>query len=208
MKRGVILLGCGGHGSVVLDCLSRLGSDILGVVDRMKPAGLGTVPYLGDEDILGSYKPEEILLANGLGSVGRTTKRSGVFQHWCQRGFQFATIIHPSAIRAESAEIGEGAQVMAGAIVQPHVCIGRNVIINTGASVDHHCVIEEHAHIAPGVVLSGTVSVGASTHIGTGVRVMQNIRIGANCIVGVGVTVLADIPDNTVVSAADRAVWS
>jgi sugar O-acyltransferase (sialic acid O-acetyltransferase NeuD family) len=208
MKRGVILLGCGGHGSVVLDCLTKLEFETLGVVDRMKPADIGAVPYLGDEDILESYRPEEILLANGVGSVGRTTKRSSLFQRWRQRDFRFATIIHPSAVRAETVSIGEGAQVMAGVVIQPHVRIGNNVIINTSAVVDHHCAIGDHVHVAPGAVLSGTVSVGAGTHIGTGVRVMQNIRIGANCVVGMGVTVLADIPDNTVVSAADHAVWS
>lgn len=208
MRRGVILLGAGGHGSVVLDCLLEAGRDVIGIIDLVQPAWTGSIPFLGDDSHLEARALGDVLLANGLGSVSRPTKRMSIFSKWKQRGFEFATLVHPRAVVAASAELAEGAQVMAGAVVQPHARIGSNVIVNTSASVDHHCVIEDHVHLAPGVVLSGTVSVGSGTHVGTGVRVIQNVRIGANCVVGAGITVLGDIPDNTVVSAASRLVWS
>lgn len=208
MRRGVILLGAGGHGSVVLDCLLEAGLDVIGIIDLVQPAWAGSVPFLGGDSHLEALAPGEILLANGLGSVSRPTRRMKMYSKWKQRGFEFATLVHPRAVVASSVELAEGVQIMAGAVVQPHARIGSNVIVNTTASIDHHCVIGDHVHLAPGTVLSGTVSVGSGTHMGTGVRVIQNVRIGANCVVGAGITVLADIPDNTVVSASDRIVWS
>jgi acetyltransferase EpsM len=48
---------------------------------------------------------------------------------------------------------------VAGAVINPGVKLGENVIVNTCASVDHECVIEDGAHICPGVHLGGKVSV-------------------------------------------------
>jgi sugar O-acyltransferase (sialic acid O-acetyltransferase NeuD family) len=89
----------------------------------------------------------------------------------------FARLFHPSSIISISAEIGVGSVVMAGAIIQGHVTIGRHVIVNTGASVDHHCDIGDYAHIAPGAVLCGGVKVGEGAFIGAGSVVAQNAVI-------------------------------
>ena len=76
-----------------------------------------------------------------------------------------------------STSIGEGTVIMAGAIIQSGVTIGRHVIINTCASIDHDCVIDDYAHIAPGAVLCGNVHVGEGAQVGCGVAVAQGARI-------------------------------
>ena len=57
---------------------------------------------------------------------------------------------------------------MAGAVVQSHAHIGRNVIVNTRASVDHDSIIGDHTHICPGAVVCGGVKVGEDAFIGAG----------------------------------------
>lgn len=84
---------------------------------------------------------------------------------------------------------------MAGAVIQPDVTIGANVLINTRASVDHDCRIGDHAHLAPGTTLCGGVCVGHTTHIGAGATVIQGVQIGNRCLIGAGSLVLRDVAD-------------
>ena len=84
-------------------------------------------------------------------------------------GHSFPVLIHPSAIVAQDVEIGCGTVIMANAVVQPAVKIGRHCILNTNCSVDHDCIIHDFAHIAPGAVLCGGVTVGEGALVGAGV---------------------------------------
>ena len=142
---------------------------------------------------------ERYRLANGVGSIGDGTRRR-VFERMKAAGYAFAHVEHPAAtIALAGVSLGEGAQIMAGAVVQPGVCIGADAIVNTRAAIDHDCVIGDHAHIAPGAVLCGEVVVGDDTHIGAGAVLIQGRRIGTGCLIGAGATVLRDVPDRMIV---------
>lgn len=91
----------------------------------------------------------------------------------------FITLIHPAAHISPTARIGMGTIIMAGAVIQANVKIGRHCIINTGASVDHDCVIEDFVHIAPGVNLCGGVHVGEGSLLAVGLGFAPNSKIDA-----------------------------
>ncbi len=188
-----------------------MGSAVLGICDPALPEG-GQGPsgtrVLGGDSVVFDYPVGEVLLANGVGSIGNPRKRIAVYRKFRQRGYCFITVTHPAAIVDATATLGEGAQTMAGAVVQAETVIGANAIINTSASVDHHCRIGDHVHVAPGATLSGGVEVGEAAHIGTGASVIQDIRIGRGAVVGVGVAVLADVPDNTVIHPRACPAWT
>lgn len=202
MSLPVIVLGAGGHAKVLVEALLRASAVISGIVDP-DPALSGTqvlgVPVLGGDDIVAGFSPAEIQLVNGLGSIGLTTKRQKVFERFKELGYTFATVVHPSAIIASDVVLSEGAQIMAGAVIQPCCLVGVNSIINTHASVDHDCVVGAHVHVAPGVTLSGGVTVGKNSHIGTGATVIQQISIGSHSLVAAGAVVTHDVKDNSVV---------
>jgi len=202
MSLPVIILGAGGHAKVLIDSLLADSTVIAGIVDP-NPSLAGTkilgVPVLGEEDIVKEYPPSEILLVNGLGSVGLPVNRQQLFVKIKTMGYDFATVVHPSAVVASDVILGEGAQVMAGAIIQPGCRIGVNSIINTRASVDHDCIIGAHVHISPGVTMSGGVTVGTCCHIGTGATAIQGISIGKGCLVAAGAVVTKDIADGVMV---------
>lgn len=210
IAKPVIVLGAGGHAKVLISALRRLKADILGATDAdptRKGSTILDVPVLGDDSLVAAHGPDQILLVNGLGSTHSTAARRALHEAFSKRGYRFATIIDPLALIAGPVEIGEGAQILAGAVLQPNVRIGANVIVNTRASVDHDCVIGAHAHIAPGVTLSGSVKVGEGAHIGTGASVIQGIRIGAGSVIGAGAAVITDVPDGaTVVGIPARVV--
>ena len=200
MSLPVIMLGAGGHAKVLIDALLESSAVIAGVLDPdpdLAGACVLGVPVLGNDSIAVEFPPSEVQLVNGLGSVGTPARRRQLYDKFKALGYGFATVVHPSAIVASDVVLGEGAQVMAGSIIQPGSSIGCNCIINTRASIDHDCIVGDHAHIAPGVTLSGGVSVGEATHIGTGAIVIQGISIGVNAVVAAGAVVVKDIPART-----------
>lgn len=196
MSDSVLILGAGGHAKVLVEALLADGAHIAGILDA-DPARVGDtvlgVPVIGVDGLAGEYPVETVRLVNGVGSIGVPNLRRAIFDRFSGRGFAFATVVHPSAVVASDAELGEGAQVMAGAVLQPGCRIGRNVIVNTRVSVDHDCTIGDHTHLAPGVTLSGGVTVEAGCHVGTGAVVIQGVTIGAGSVVGAGAVVTKDV---------------
>lgn len=205
MSGPVIVVGGGGHAAVVIDALLLAGFEVAGLCDpKLEPGGTGPagITVLGGDEALDRWTPDTTLLANGVGSTRSTEARRNVFERFTRAGFRFATLIHPSAVVAKDVALGEGVQVMAGAVVQPGVTLGRNSIVNTRAAVDHHCVIGAHVHIAPGVTLSGNVAVGEGSHIGTGASIVQSIQIGRDALVCAGAVVTRDVADGATVAPA------
>jgi UDP-perosamine 4-acetyltransferase len=197
MTKPVVILGGGGHARGVIDALRCAGHTIAGVIDP-KPEVAKSLPsgiaWLGAD--LSKTRAADVQLAIGVGSldVGAKNPRPKLFQEAKAGGFQILSFRHPSAIVAGDVTLGEGAQLMAGVILQPGIRTGVNCIVNTGASLDHDCRLGDHVHVAPGVVLSGTVEVGDGSHLGTGAIVIQNIKIGAEAMIAAGAVVTRDVP--------------
>jgi len=202
MNFPVLVLGAGGHAKVLIEALSASSIEILGVVDP-DPALMGVtvlgVPVLGDDQEVLKYSSGAVRLVNGLGSIGLPNRRQSLFEQFKAEGYNFETVVHPSAVVASDAQLGEGSQVMAGVVIQPGCRIGMNAVLNTRVSIDHDCCIGDHVHIAPGTVLSGNVSVGKSTHIGTGSTIIQGINVGRHTVVGAGSVLLKDVPSGVTV---------
>jgi UDP-perosamine 4-acetyltransferase len=200
MNLPVIILGGGGHAKVLIEALKTSKRTILGITDA-DPAKhnmlIMGIPVLGDDGAVLHHLPGSIRLVNGMGSVNVPRARTALFEKFKSKGYAFVTVVHPSAVIASDVALGEGAQIMAGAVIQPGSTIGMNTIVNTKASVDHDCSIGDHVHISPGVTLSGDIRVADEVHLGTGATVIQGIRIGRNSLIGAGSVVVTDVPENT-----------
>ena len=198
--RSILLLGSGNHAEVVLSALQACGKSAVGCLGPAPPKNNWTneVVYLGNDDHLKILNLDDWELINCIGSTKNTTLRAQVFLRAMALGFDFATLVHPSAIVASNVVMGQGSQLHARVVVQPGVNLGKNVLINTGAIVDHGTQIEDHAHIASGAVVAGNVLIGLGVHLGAGAVVKQGIEIGTNSIIGAGAVVIKDVPANAV----------
>lgn len=195
--RPFVILGAQGHAAVVIELIHSLGGTVAGCVGPPQETPFG-LPLLGEDDWL-KDREGEFQLANGIGGIGDNAIRARVFERLEAQGFAFPKLIHPRATVSTSAIVGDGVQVMRGAIVQARTRIGANAIVNTGAIVDHDCVLGAHSHVAPGATLSGGVTLGEAGHIGTGATVIQNIAIGDRAIIGAGAVVTANVPGGVTV---------
>ena len=198
----IVMIGAGGHARVLFESLSARRVNVLGYrVARTGPATgiMSVLARLGDDSDLMARGSDGIVLVNGVGTTGNPARRRATFEAYRKSGFTFTAVVHPSAVVATDAVLGEGAQVMAGAVLQPGVRIGANAIVNTGAIIDHDTAIGDHVHVASGACLCGGVTVGEAAHIGAGATVIQNIRVNACALVGAGAVVIRDVEARTVV---------
>lgn len=193
----LILLGAGGHAKVLLDLAERVGHEVVGVCDPgLARSDAGTwrgVTVLGADDVLAAYPPQVYALINGLGSLPGQRRRRNLFELYREKGYRFPPLVHPGATLGACVHLEDGAQVMAGVVVQADAVVGANTIVNTHVSIDHDCWIGAHCHIAPGSVLCGAVRIADGVHIGTAANITQGVTIGADAVVGAGTTVLRDI---------------
>jgi len=189
-----VLLGGGGHASVVLALLRELRCEVLCVSD---PALLAKsvfewqgLPVCDDATVLAQHSPATVFLANGVGFVQRPEPRQDVFNTYAEVGYVFPAMVHPFSWVAPDVLLNEGVQIMAGAVVQPGTHLSANTLVNTGARIDHGCQIGPHSHVACGAVLCGNVHLGSHTFIGAGAVVIEGISLGNHCTVGAGSVVL------------------
>jgi sugar O-acyltransferase (sialic acid O-acetyltransferase NeuD family) len=191
LNKQIILIGGGGHAKVLVEILNHLGVKIdflvAPILDDNALLFVGIERLKNDDDVL-KFKPDEILLINGIGSLPGKHSRKNIFEKFSSQGFKFLTVISNQAIISPSSVLSEGVQIMPGVILNADVFVGENTIVNTGAIVEHDCKIGSHNHIAPGAVLCGSVSTGSGVHIGAGANVIQEVEVGDFSVVGAGVS--------------------
>lgn len=185
----VILIGGGGHASVVLDACLAAGVHVAGVLDDDPGCQLATaVAYLGLTD---TPTPRECRV---IVTVGDLNARQQIIETLEADAIADA-VVHPSAVVSGSSQLGRGVVVLPTAVVNNGAVIGKHAIINTRAVVEHGCMVGTNTHLAPGSVLGGGAGVGDHTLIGLQAGVLPGVQIGSRCIIGAGAIVTGDIYD-------------
>jgi UDP-perosamine 4-acetyltransferase len=203
------LLGAGGHARVLAALARAAGYPVLGVCDPVLAkdavSNWEELDVLGHDGALDWLAPDCVALMLGVGQLAAGNLRERLYMSWRARGYDFPTLVHPTAWVAPGVVLGDGVQVMAGAVIQPGCEIGENSIVNTRAGIDHDCRIGRHVHVAPGATLCGSVTVEDGAFIGAGATVIQGVRIGRRALVGAGVTLVRDLtPTTKILDAANR----
>lgn len=182
----LILIGAGGHARVVHDAMAAAGFHLFAYVDPQPSAWLDA-PYCGSDEAA-TEMPADIGVALGLGGVApaQLTRRLALLRRFLAAGRAAPPIVHPRASVASDTVIGQGAQIMTGAIVQGGVTLGAAVIVNTGAIVEHGSTIGAGTHVAPGAIVLGNVRIGACAMIGAGAIVLPGAALPDGALVAAG----------------------
>ncbi|CDU11022.1 acetyltransferase [Vibrio coralliirubri] len=188
-KQPVIVIGGGGHASVLVDILNEQKRTILAIVSpdsiETRQVFSGYKRLKTDSDVR-HYSSSEILLVNGIGPQPRSKLKQKINDYFIEKGYRFETIVANSAFVSPYSKLGDGVQILNHAIIQTGTVVGAHSIINTGAVIEHDCSLGTYNHIAPNATLCGQVVTERNVYIGAGSTVINNIAIGHDAIVGAG----------------------
>lgn len=182
----IILVGYGGHGRSVADCIER-GEQykIIGYTDMEQYES--SYLYLGRDEVLGRYRREGVEnVFVSIGYMGKDARRECLYQQLQLLGFAFPVIADPSAIISKTAKVGEGTFIGKGAIINAEAELGKMCIINTRALIEHECHVGDFSHVAVGAILCGKVSIGKGTFVGANATIIQEIELPERTFVPAG----------------------
>jgi acetyltransferase EpsM len=192
----LLILGTGAFAEEVADLVAACdGYELRGFVenwDRARcDAPLLGLPVHWIEDAAGLAATHEATCAIG------TTARRGFVDQAAALGFRFASLRHPAAVVAPSAETLPGSIVGASVVIGAHTRIGAHAILNRGVMVGHHTSVGECVTISPGANVAGRVTVRDRAYIGMGAIVLEDLEVGAGSLVAAGSVVTRDVPERT-----------
>lgn len=191
----LIVVTAGGLGREVEAYARDAGWNVLGFLhdEHRYP---GSLDGLGLEGrVLGPVEGHEVrpdtAYAIGLGDI---EPRKKVAEELSAAGARLATVVHPTAWIADSAEFGEGVLVAPFCFVGPHARVGDLTLLNTYASIGHDSVVGRCCALAPYAVTNGRVVLEDEVFLATHATVTPRRRVGHNSVVSAGSVVLRDVP--------------
>lgn len=200
----LILLGCGAFARELInwvDDLVDLGKSIRvsGFLDDNSQALDGfpySVPYLGSIPNYVPQQGDQLLMA-----IGDPKAKKAIYEDLKAKGAVFASLIHPSAVIARTARLGEGVVVCPQAFVSADAVVGDLCAINGNASVGHDVRLGSFSTLSSHVDLTGWVQVDECVFFGSGARVLPKVKIGLGARIGAGAVVMRSVPTDAVMYA-------
>lgn len=111
---------------------------------------------------------------------------------------KFRTIIHPSVIKTEWVEIGEGSIITAGCILTCNIKLGKHSQLNLGTRIGHDFLAMDYFTSGFGVSICGNCTIGNNVFVGTNASIREKTRICDNVIVGIGAVIISSIEQSGV----------
>ncbi|KMT64736.1 acetyltransferase [Catenovulum maritimum] len=204
-KKPLVLIGGGGHASVLLDILLKQNRTVLAVIsptDIAQRSIFSGLRHLKEDADINEFTTDSVLLVNGIGSTPGSNVRRKVAEYFTMLGFHFETIVAHNAEVSVYANVAEGAQILHSATIQAGVEVGAQSIINSCALVEHDCRIDEFCHVAPNSTLCGQVSLEKDCFIGAGAVVIPSVNIGASTVIGAGAIINKNVDSKTTIYPA------
>lgn len=196
----LILVGAGSFGRELInwayDVAEQGGSAFSGYLDATQNVLAGSayaLPWLGTPDDFVPQPGDQLVLA-----IADPAAKQAVAGKLRAKGACFARLVHPTAVVARTAVLGEGVVLCPHSLVSADAQIGNFVAINAMASVGHDVVVGDYTTLSGHVDLTGFVQVGAGCFFGTGAKVLPKVKIGSRARIGAGATVMRAVPDEAV----------
>lgn len=202
-ERTLILLGAGGHASVVAESAAAAGWCVAGycAAEPTREVGCAALagPWFGPVE---DPKAEALRLLAAGARVHAAIGDARVREQWCRRfGVEkLASVVHPGTWVSPSAAIAPGSYIGAFAVVNATAMIGIASIINTGAIVEHGVRVGAYAHCAPRSTVAGLAEIGDRALVGAGAVVLPFVKVGNDSVVAAGAVVHRDVGANVTVA--------
>lgn len=115
-----------------------------------------------------------------------------------EKGAEFVTLIHPSAMLHTYCTIGKGVVITPNSVISANASVGDFASI-LGSSVAHDASVGDWSTLSGKCALNGHVQCGKMVYMGCGVLVAPSKKIGDGATVGIGSVVISNVKAGTTV---------
>ncbi len=197
----IIIIGAGGFGREVYlwakDSFPKDQYTIKGFLDD-NPRILDN--YNIDINIIGNLDNYKIKNQDRfLFAVGDIDIKKSLIVRLKRRGAKFLTLIHPGAIVANTAKIGEGAIICPFCLVSDNVLLEDFVMMNVYSSCGHDVKVGSYSILSPYATLNGFVILEDEVFLGTHATVIPYKKVGCKSKISANSVVMRDVPANKMV---------
>lgn len=193
----LVVVGGGGFAKEVIWLARDCGFTVAGVLDdnvEMHGKTVFGAPVLGSVKDWINYAQYKFIVA-----IGSPRTRKMVVEKMLAIGSPvFASLIHPSVIKSQEVNFGEGCIVCAGMIFTVEITVGQHCIFNLNGTIGHECEIGNFVTVAPMAAISGNVKLEDYVEVGTGAALRQGLTLQRGAMVGMGAVLTKNIPANTI----------
>lgn len=195
MKKDLIIVGAGGCGREVLQCVKDVNKaesrwNILGFINDIEDA---LDNYECDYSIIGTIEEwipkdnQEFVCA-----IADPFGKESVVKKLKKRGAVFTSVIHPTAYVSEYVEMGEGVIVYPYANISVNCKVG-NFITLLRAALGHDVEVDDYCTISSYCILGGSVKLEKRVFLGSHVVIIPHKKIGTEAVVGAGSVVMTNV---------------
>jgi len=199
----IIIIGGYGNGTVVAQIIEDINKEdnkweILGFLNDFEEKPINGYQILGkvEHDVVKKYlKEEDVYFFYALISTKLNFKFLPKLHNLKIPLDRFATLVHPKAVIASSASIGNGVSIQAFSIVGPNVKVGNFIQIFGHATVGHNCRVDDYAYVTSNSIIGAHVHLKQGAFLGVNATTLDRVIIGEWSLVGQHSNVIKDVPD-------------
>lgn len=194
--KNLVIIGAGGCGREVLQWAKDINKirnrwNIKGFLDDNMDALAGLSCSARIISTVDAYEIEED--DEFVCCIGNSRIRKSIVDSLKEKGAVFTTLVHPTAVVAETGRIGEGAIVYPFALISDNAVIGDGTIINMYSSVAHDSVLGDYCTISAHCDITGMCSLGRHVFMGTTSCIVPGVSIGDDVYICAGSTVMSKV---------------
>ena len=197
-------MGGPGNGTVIaatiIDLMKKSDEwELMGYLNDSEEIGslIEGYPVVGRVKEAGRFNLPDIYFIYALTTVKKAQERVELLRSLNLPREKFATVIHPTAVVAHSAEIGYGVVLMPHVVIGPGVILGDHTQVYAQGFIGHHAKLGDFCFVANNASVGGYVDIRQGVHIGSNSSILERVTIGDWALVGLGSVVIKDVPTNT-----------
>lgn len=188
MKKAILIVGNSDFAKMLYRYMRECHDyEILGFVVELvyineeKLYGLPVVPV---ETIEQFYSNEEVQLVLGIGYKKMGNIKKKIFHLLKEKNYSFINYIHPTAVVAENAILGEGNTILENVLIQEGVVVGDGNLIYGNSIVGHESVMGDFNSISLGVTIAGCVTIANNCFLGVSSTIRDHINLAEYVLIG------------------------